>query len=84
MILTSRFFRPGIAAAVLLAAAIVLSAAASSQARSARPATASARKIAPASALSFADVTRASGIDFHLTCGGLEKRYIIESMCGGV
>src|SRR5258705_8963531 len=33
---------------------------------------------------SFADVTRASGIDFHLTCGGLEKRYIMESMCGGV
>ena len=32
----------------------------------------------------FADVTRASGIDFHLTCGGPEKRYIMESMCGGV
>ena len=34
--------------------------------------------------MSFADVTRASGIDFHLTCGGPEKRYIMESMCGGV
>ena len=34
--------------------------------------------------VSFADVTRASGIDFHLTCGGTEKRYIMESMCGGV
>ena len=32
----------------------------------------------------FVDVTRASGIDFHLTCGGPEKRYIMESMCGGV
>src|SRR4029077_10516038 len=39
---------------------------------------------APASPASFADVTRASGIDFHLTCGSLEKRYIMESMCGGV
>ena len=32
----------------------------------------------------FVDVAHASGIDFHLTCGGREKRYIIESMCGGV
>ena len=32
----------------------------------------------------FTDVTRASGIDFHLTCGGAEKRYIMESMCGGL
>jgi hypothetical protein len=32
----------------------------------------------------FVDVTRAAGIDFHLTCGGPEKRYILESMCGGV
>jgi enediyne biosynthesis protein E4 len=32
----------------------------------------------------FADVTRASGIDFHLTCGGSQKLYIMESMCGGV
>ena len=34
--------------------------------------------------VSFADVTQAAGIDFHLTCGGPEKRYIIESMCGGI
>jgi hypothetical protein len=34
--------------------------------------------------VSFADVTRASEIDFHLTCGGPEKRYIMESMCGGI
>jgi len=34
--------------------------------------------------ISFADVTRAAGIDFHLTCGSLDKRYIMESMCGGV
>src|SRR6266568_7858392 len=35
-------------------------------------------------AISFNDVTRAAGIDFHLTCGSLEKRYIMETMCGGV
>lgn len=34
--------------------------------------------------ISFADVTRAAGIDFHLTCGGPEKLYIMDSMCGGV
>jgi enediyne biosynthesis protein E4 len=36
------------------------------------------------STISLADVTRAAGIDFHLTCGSQEKRYIIETMCGGV
>ncbi|HZQ68131.1 MAG TPA: CRTAC1 family protein [Terriglobales bacterium] len=40
-----------------------------------------AATIAPAV---FTDVTRASGIDFHLTCGSLDKRYIMDSMCGGV
>ena len=34
--------------------------------------------------VSFEDVTRAAGIDFHLTCGGPQKLYIMESMCGGV
>ena len=53
------------------------------QRQAVRP-TPSAGKTAPAGAVSFADVTRASGIDFHLTCGGPEKRYIMESMCGGV
>jgi hypothetical protein len=32
----------------------------------------------------FQDVTRAAGIDFHLTCGGPQKLYIMESLCGGV
>jgi len=32
----------------------------------------------------FVDVMRASGIDFHLTCGSPQKLYIMESMCGGV
>jgi hypothetical protein len=31
----------------------------------------------------FSDVTHAAGIDFHLTCGSLEKLYIVETMCGG-
>jgi hypothetical protein len=39
---------------------------------------------AHSSPVSFADVTQAAGIDFHLTCGGPEKRYIMESMCGGI
>ena len=32
----------------------------------------------------FLDVAAASGLDFHLTCGGPEKKYIMESMCGGI
>ena len=31
----------------------------------------------------FVDVTRAAGIDFHLTCGGPEKLSILETQCGG-
>jgi hypothetical protein len=38
----------------------------------------------PASTTAFLDATRIAGIDFHLTCGGPEKLYIMESMCGGV
>jgi hypothetical protein len=34
--------------------------------------------------ITFADVTNSAAIDFHLTCGSPEKRYIIETMCGGV
>jgi enediyne biosynthesis protein E4 len=36
------------------------------------------------SGISFTDVARAAGIDFRLTCGGPEKLYIMDSMCGGV
>jgi enediyne biosynthesis protein E4 len=32
----------------------------------------------------FVDVAAAAGIDFHLSCGGPEKKYIMESMCGGI
>lgn len=38
----------------------------------------------PASTTVFLDVTHAAGIDLHLTCGGSQKLYIMESMCGGV
>ena len=34
--------------------------------------------------ISFSDITRTAGIDFRLTCGGPEKLYIMESMCGGI
>ena len=36
------------------------------------------------SRVTFTDVTRAAGIDFQLTCGSPEKRYIMEAMCGGI
>jgi len=32
----------------------------------------------------FVDVAAKSALDFRLTCGGPEKRYIMESMCGGI
>ena len=42
-------------------------------------------KLKPLSAsISFVDIARSAGIDFHLTCGDPGKRYIMESMCGGV
>jgi enediyne biosynthesis protein E4 len=52
--------------------------------RSAKPApSASSGKTLASNPQLFVDVTRASGIDFQLTCGGKEKLYIIETMCGG-
>jgi hypothetical protein len=77
-----------LAAAVCVAgAALLLAAAAWPQQRRSRQTPSAghaSRKAVPSSGLSFADVTRASGIDFHLTCGSLDKRYIMDSMCGGV
>ncbi len=74
----------GIFIAGVMAAATFLTASAATGQRQPARATSPTRKAASTSAVSFADVTRASGIDFHLTCGGREKRYIMESMCGGV
>ncbi|MBV9625998.1 MAG: CRTAC1 family protein [Acidobacteria bacterium] len=42
------------------------------------------RKTPATDVISFNDATRAAGINFHLTCGSLEKHYIMETMCGGV
>jgi hypothetical protein len=81
---TLRSFPAHVLVATVLAAATLASASAASGERQPPRTTPHARKVAPTSGVSFADVTRASGIDFHLTCGAVEKRYIMESMCGGV
>jgi hypothetical protein len=75
-----------LATGFLIGAALWLTAAASPPQEKKRPAPApsSTKKIVQAAGVSFVDVTRAAGIDFHLTCGSLEKRYIMESMCGGI
>ncbi len=62
---------------VLLVAGFLVTSPSLIFAQSAKPRTATA----PAT---FSDVTRAAGLDFHLTCGSLDKRYIMDSMCGGV
>ncbi len=49
-----------------------------------RPSTPAAGSTISPAAISFKHVTRAAGIDFHLSCGSPEKRYIMESMCGGI
>ena len=72
----------------IIAAGVWLSAAGPAQSKQMRSkpggsSQVTSRPIAP-TATQFVDVTRAAGIDFHLTCGSLEKRYIMESMCGGV
>jgi len=74
--------------ACLLWTAVLFSAVAARQASSPRAAlenstpTSHTRKAA--SGISFTDITRAAGLNFHLTCGGPQKRYIMESMCGGI
>ena len=81
-----RVFRRPMARIGLIVAAVCIIAAAVPQKPSRQPAAEGqpAKRIVPAGIASFADVTRAAGLDFHLTCGGLEKRYIMESMCGGI
>jgi enediyne biosynthesis protein E4 len=68
--------------ALLIICTAVYITAARSQTKTQRPATPA--KPTAASSISFLDVVRSAGIDFHLTCGSLEKRYIMETMCGGV
>jgi hypothetical protein len=48
------------------------------------PATGSKNSPASLSGVSFEDFAHQAGIDFRLICGGPEKLYIMESMCGGI
>src|SRR5690348_17947133 len=52
--------------------------------KSAKAAGEGARATQASAGVTFEDVARAAGINSHLTCGGPQKRYIMESMCGGV
>jgi len=81
-----RACRRPIARIGLILAAICIVAVAAPQKPSGRPPVKrpSAKKNVPAGIASFADVTSSAGLDFHLTCGSLEKRFIMESMCGGI
>jgi hypothetical protein len=71
-------------AAAVLHPSLVLSQSTLSKAARASGPSSRAEKLSSTSKISFTDITRAAGIDFHLTCGGAGKRYIMESMCGGV
>ncbi len=52
---------------------------------SGRPAAAQQPAASPAKSQPiFEDVTQAAGIDFHPTCGTLEKLYIMDALCGGI
>ncbi len=92
--MTARFrYVPELAGLLVVMAAVAFASTASTQEkpRASSAKTSSTGKTVPRpkgstapSPISFADVTRAAGIDFHLTCGGPEKRYIMETMCGGV
>jgi enediyne biosynthesis protein E4 len=83
VIVQSRSVREMIIAAFLLLAAIGLISAAPSP-RKPAPSQRTQTSSPPNSRSWFEDVTRQAGIDFHLTCGSAEKRYIMETMCGGI
>jgi hypothetical protein len=67
---------------IVVVVSALLSADVSAQRR--RPAKPGPSSSRTAPDISFRDVTHASGIDAHLTCGSLDKQYIMDSMCGGV
>ncbi len=48
------------------------------------PPVSSTKSRQPSPQVLFTDITRSAGIDFHLICGGPQKLYIMESMCGGI
>ena len=68
---------------ILASLALALSLTATAQRTPAR-APSHPQKTAASTGILFTDIARAAGIDFHLTCGGPQKLYIIESMCGGI
>ncbi len=49
-----------------------------------KPKAGTAHRAASGAALRFEDITRAAGIDFQPVCGTPDKRYIMDSLCGGV
>jgi len=65
---------------LFLIGTLLIAAAASPQTAPKRPTTTKSA----AAVARFTDVTRAAGIDFHLTCGTVDKQYIMDSMCGGI
>ena len=69
---------------LLLRSAVAAGLLAFAQTRAARPNAAHHPEASSVHYPNFVDDARTSGLDFHLTCGGPQKRYIMESMCGGV
>jgi enediyne biosynthesis protein E4 len=87
----SRILSAAMVLACLIAAAAWLSSAQGqtkhaqrSLSAASQPAYEPAKPLRAGGLISFSDVARSSGINFHLTCGSPEKRYIMETMCGGV
>jgi enediyne biosynthesis protein E4 len=81
-------FRLFLVFAILAGLIVAATSFATSAQRAKRPASSYPRNSASTghdrNSISFADVARAAGIDFHLTCGSPGKRFIMETMCGGV
>ena len=81
-------FRSFLVFAILAGLIVAATSFATSAQRAKRPASSYPRNSASTghdrNSISFADVARAAGIDFHLTCGSPSKRFIMETMCGGV
>jgi hypothetical protein len=72
---------------VVLALLLILACVAAGGQQRAKTKSRMPRPAAGSSALTpirFEDITRQAGIQFSLRCGSLEKRYIMEAMCGGI
>lgn len=68
-----------LALVLLMAAASVCSFAQTKSMKSASPRT--SRNAS--TSITFEDISRTAGLDFHLTCGTADKRWIMDSLCGG-